>query len=164
MTLSKSSISDITLHLPNRNGGPAQILKERDTAISDLIKEGVFNPLNDNNGPYCIELSIRNNRLVFQIKNALQEGLRSLVLSLSPYRRIIHDYFLMIESHETARKAGQRAKLEPIDMARRGLHNEAAEIMMERLDDKIKMDMDTARRIFTLICVLHMGQARLWQG
>lgn len=163
MTLSKNTISDITLHFPNRNSGPAQILRESDTAISDLIKEGVFHPLNNNNGPYCIELSIQNNRLIFQMKNDDKEDIPSLILSLSPYRRIIRDYFLMIESHETARKAGQRAKLEPIDMARRGLHNEAAQIMMERLEDKIEMDFETARRLFTLICALHLGQPRLWR-
>lgn len=164
MPLSKNAISDVTLCLPSRNEGPTRMQKERDTAIADLIKEGVFNPINDNNGPYCIELSIQSNRLIFQIKNGLREELSSLVLSLNPYRRIIRDYFMMIESHEMARKAGQRAKLEPIDMARRGLHNEAAELMIERLGDKIEMDFETARRLFTLICVLHMGQPRLWRG
>ena len=163
MTVSKSAISHITLRFPDRNGIPAQMLRESDTAISDLIKESVFQPLNNDNGPYRIELSIQNNRLIFQIQNDAKEDLPSLILSLSPYRRIIRDYFLMIESHETARKAGQRAKLEPIDMARRGLHNEAAEIMMERMEDKIEMDMETARRFFTLICALHIGQPRLWR-
>lgn len=85
------------------------------------------------------------------------------MLSLGPYKRIISDYFLMIDSYEQARIEGKQAKLEPIDMARRGLHNEAADLMIERLAGKIDIDHDTARRLFTLICVLHLGQARLWR-
>lgn len=77
-----------------------------------------------------------------------------LILSLSPYRRLIHDYFLMIESYEQVRIEGNLQKLEPIDMARRGLHNEAADMMRERLRDRIDIDHDTARRLFTLVCAL----------
>ena len=158
----RSTISAITLHYP-ADQPPAMMAHERDTAIADLVATGRFQPANDENGPYRLDLAIHNKQLVFQIKNAGGGELPSLILSLSPYRRIIHDYFLMIESYEKARIEGKQVKLEPIDMARRGLHNEAADLMVERLDGKIAIDHDTARRLFTLICVLHLDQARLWR-
>lgn len=157
------TIHSITLHFPPPGRPPAAMAHERDTAIADLCAEGRFQPANDENGPYSLDLGIHNKHLVFQIKNADGNILPSLMLSLSPYRRIIHDYFLMIESYEQARIEGKQAKLEPIDMARRGLHNEAADLMIERLHDKVTIDHDTARRLFTLICVLHLDQARLWR-
>ena len=91
-------------------------------------------------------------------------ALPHMVLSLSPYRGLIRDYFMMIESYEKFRSEGRQEKLEPVDMARRGLHDEAAHLMMDRLKDKITMDHLTARRLFTLVCALHMDQARLWAG
>jgi uncharacterized protein (UPF0262 family) len=163
MTKHTSTICSIDLHFPHRGRPPAAMANERDTAITDLCAEGFFQPANDENGPYSLDLAIHNKHLVFQIKNADGKELPSLMLSLSPYRRIVTDYFLMIESYEEARIEGKQAKLEPIDMARRGIHNEAADLMIERLKGKIDIDHDTARRIFTLICVLHLDQARLWR-
>ncbi len=127
---------------------------ERDMALANLRLTSRFQPQNDKNGPYRLDISVESHRLVLKIKNNLSADLPMLTLSLSPYKRLIHDYFLMIESYERVRIEGNLQKLEPIDMARRGLHNEAADMMRERLRDKIDIDHDTARRLFTLICAL----------
>lgn len=163
MTKRNGTIKNIQLYFPVPGRPPAAMAHERDRAIADLCDDSCFQPANDENGPYSLDLGIHKKHLVFQIKNANGDELPSLMLSLSPYRRIISDYFLMIESYEEARIEGKQAKLEPIDMARRGLHNEAADLMVERLKDKVELDHDTARRLFTLICVLHLDQARLWR-
>lgn len=157
-----SSITSVTLHYPHGQA-PAAMEHERTQAITDLCEEGVLS-FTQGHGPYSLDLSIENKQLVLKAVNNNGDTLPHLILSLSPYRSIIKDYFLMIESYEAMRKEGQQAKLEPIDMARRGLHNEAADLMIERLKDKVKMDHNTARRLFTLICALHMDQARLWQA
>lgn len=157
-----SSITSVTLHYPN-GAAPAAMDHERKQAIEDLCKEGQLRFI-QSPGPYAIDLSIENRQLVLKAANGEGTTLPHLILSLSPYRRIIKDYFIMIESYETMRKEGRQEKLEPIDMARRGLHNEAADLMIERLDGKVEMDHNTARRMFTLVCALHMDQARLWQG
>ena len=99
--------------------------------------------------------------LVLRIRNTDGHDLPMLVLSLKPYRRVIEDYFLIIASYEEARRNGVLQKLETIDMARRGLHNEGAELLRERLADKIDMDFETARRFFTLICALHRNHVKL---
>lgn len=148
-----SSVREIRLHYPNGQQ-PARMAHERDMAVADLTLESVFQPANDKNGPYRLDISVEEHRLVLQIKNADDIDLPTLILSLNPYKRLIHDYFLMIESYERVRIEGNLQKLEPIDMARRGLHNEAAEMMRERLKDKIEIDHNTARRLFTLICSL----------
>lgn len=158
-----SAIKSITLHYPN-GVKPVAMANEQDRAVADLCAQGVFAFHNDNHPPYHIDLSIYNKQLVLKAVDKQGNERPHLVLSLSPYRSIIKDYFLMIESYEKARQDGNQQKLEPIDMARRGLHNEAADLMIDRLKDKIDMDHETARRLFTLICVLHMDQARLWQG
>ncbi len=158
-----STIESIILHYP---GGipPSAMAHERERAILDLCAEGFIKFHNHDSPPYSIDLSIYNKQLVLKAANANGAELPHLVLSLSPYRGIIRDYFMMIESYEKMRMDGQQAKLEPIDMARRGLHNEAADLMITRLSDKVEMDHATARRFFTLICALHLEQARLWQG
>ncbi len=158
-----SAIKSVTLHYPNGQK-PAALSHEQDRAIADLCASGHFAFYNDNHPPYHIDLSIYNRQLVLKAVDEQGNERPHLVLSLSPYRAIIKDYFMMIESYERARGEGNQTRLEPIDMARRGLHNEAAGLMIERLKDKIDMDHETARRLFTLICVLHMDQARLWQG
>ena len=158
-----AAIKSITLHYPN-GVKPAAMAHEQDRAIADLCAGGHFAFHNDNRPPYHIDLSIHNKQLVLKAVDGQGVERPHLVLSLSPYRSIIKDYFMMIESYERARMEGNQTKLEPIDMARRGLHNEAADLMIDRLKDKISMDHETARRLFTLICILHMDQARLWQG
>jgi len=162
MTVKKSHIT--RLHLLKNGQQLATsdpMAGERRTAMEDLLQHSYFQPRNDNHGPYEITLSIEENRLVIALHNIKHEALQTLVLSLKPYKRLIHDYFLMIESYESARHNLSREKLEAIDMGRRGLHNEGAELLMSRLADKIDMDMNTARRIFTLICVLHHKQMKM---
>ncbi len=148
------SLAEITLHYPPGHKGPSRMAGERDRALADLRENSVFQPLNDKNGPYRLDISLQEQRLVFETKNANNIVLPLLILSMKPYKRLMQDYFLMIESYERVRVEGTLQNLEPIDMARRGLHNEAAEMMRERLADKIAIDHDTARRLFTLVCAL----------
>lgn len=148
-----ATLKDVHLHYPNGQK-PAKLAQECDMALADLALSGHFQPVNDKNGPYRLDISVEEHRLVLKIQNADGAALPMLILSLSPYKRIIYDYFLMIESYERMRVEGNLQKLEPIDMARRGLHNEAADMMRERLKDKIEIDHDTARRLFTLVCAL----------
>lgn len=149
-----SGISELTICDDIKNSGPLPICKEREAALSDLLHQSHFQPRNDNYGPYAVQLSVEDSRLVLRMKNARAQELNALVLSLKPYRRLIQDYFLMLQSYEQARQHATREKLEAIDMARRALHNEGAELLISRLTDKIDMDFETARRFFTLICAL----------
>ncbi len=161
-TTGKKRIKSIALK--NASPAPAACLIARDheMALNDLKHESLFQPTGDDNGPYDLTLSIEENRLVFQIRNDTGGDIPMLVLSLKPYKRLIKDYFLIVESYEKAVKDAGPSRLEAIDMGRRGLHNEGASLLLERLEDKITMDNDTARRLFTLICVLHAESARLW--
>lgn len=135
--------------------------REQETALRDIIRHNRFKPLTlSDTGPYGLDLSIQEGRLVIRISSEAGQDLTSYVLSIKPYRRLIEDYFLMIGSHEKARKEGRHEKLEAIDMGRRGLHNEGAQLLMDRLGDKIEMDFETARRFFTLICALHEKHLR----
>lgn len=140
---------------------PEHMQRERQSALSDLLRQSHFQPRNDNHGPYSLQLSIEEARLVLRMKNALEQDLNILAVSLRPYRRLVHDYFLMLQSYEQARQHATSDKLEAIDMARRALHNEGAELLRNRLDDRIEIDFETARRLFTLICVLHKNAIRL---
>jgi uncharacterized protein (UPF0262 family) len=136
---------------------------DRLTAIHDLQSDGYFKPLKHGQGPYALTLSIQDNRLVIEMENAAKEPIPMLVLSLKPYKRLIQDYFMIVSSYDEALREGKNAKLEAIDMGRRGLHNEGAELLQERLKDKVDMDFGTARRLFTLICVLHESKALIWR-
>ena len=132
---------------------------ERKVAIYDLLEQNSFAPVgHDADGPYALHLSINGNRLVFDIR--LQDGTPVIahLFSLSPLRRIVKDYYLICDSYYQAIRTATPDKIEAIDMGRRGIHNEGSRILMERLKGKVKVDLDTARRLFTLICVLH------WKG
>lgn len=153
-------ISKIKLLFPAGCKPPEKLKTERMRVIKDLAKRSHFKPSSCKNAPYSIDLSIQENKLIFRMKNSLREELPFLVLSLSPYRRIIKDYFMMIESYENLRGKVPPSKLETVDMARRGVHNEAAEMIQDRLKDKIEMDLDTARGFFTLICVLYLSNIK----
>lgn len=152
-----SRIAHISLHEPACEGssGGAFMQHERSQALNDLTSSSHFQPLNDNQGPYVVRLSLQNGYLVMDLQNGDSQSLQTMALSLRPYHRIIQDYFLMIRSYEEARLIAGPEKLEAIDMGRRGIHNEGAQMLMERLEDKIEMDFETARKFFTLICVLH---------
>lgn len=150
-----------TLTLKNRHkSADGLIARDQNAALRDLKATSVFQPAGDEHGPYDLTLSIEENRLVFRILNCNREKLPMLVLSLKPYRRLIKDYFMVVESYNKALREASPSKVEAIDMGRRGLHNEGAELLKDRLQDKIKIDIDTARRLFTLICALHAGALR----
>ncbi|WP_093003852.1 UPF0262 family protein [Sphingomonas palmae] len=138
----------------------ADIEQERRIAIFDLIEENHFAPQratpDDYAGPYRVLLSVEEGRLVIQIKRADDSPIETLILGLARFRRPIRDYFAICDSYFQAIRQSTPAQIETVDMARRGIHNEAAELLKERLDGKIEIDFDTARRLFTLICVLHI--------
>ncbi|MDH5723078.1 MAG: UPF0262 family protein [Alphaproteobacteria bacterium] len=135
--------------------------RDRQSALNDIISKNAFQPAKDRQGPYSLELYIEDDRLVFHITNSKGKDLNYLVLSLKPYRRVIKDYFMIVQSYDNAVKEGKPSRIEAIDMGRRGLHNEGAALLQERLSDKIMLDDNTARRLFTLICVLHMGKTHI---
>ncbi len=131
------------------------IERERKVAIFDLLEENSFQPVG-HEGPFRILLRIEDNRLVIDLKDAEGQPLETIRLSLARFKRPVRDYFAICESYFKAVRSHSPKGIETIDMARRGIHNEAAELLRECLKDKIEMDFDTARRLFTLICVLHI--------
>ena len=133
-----------------------EVEHERAVALYDLMEENDFRPAVEHPGPYALFLRIEESRLVLDIRDERERPLSAVHLSLSPFRRIVKDYFEICESYFAAIKAASPSKIEAIDMGRRGLHNEGSELLRERLKGKVEMDLDTARRLFTLICVLHI--------
>lgn len=131
---------------------------ERQVAIYDLIEENNFSVVGKPGGPYILNLSIHDKRLILEVTGAGGEPRSIIGLALSPFRRIIKDYFLMCDSYFQAIRNATPSQIETIDMARRGLHNEGSDLLVTRLEGKIDTDYNTARRLFTLICVLH------WRG
>ena len=139
-----------------------EIEQERRVAVFDLLEDNSFAiPKRDGRepvpGPYRLLLAIRDRRLVFEIKTENEDGKAEFHLSLGPFRQVVKDYFQICESYFDAVKKLPPGQIEAIDMARRGIHNEGARVLQERLDGKADLDIDTARRLFTLICVLHFG-------
>ena len=133
-----------------------EVEHERAVAIFDLIEENRFAPIGDHSGPYSLSLGIEENRLVFDIGTEDDQPLGKVMLALGPFRRVVKDYFTVCESYYAAIKTASPSQIEAIDMGRRGLHNEGAELLRDRLAGKIALDGNTARRLFTLICVLHI--------
>lgn len=133
-----------------------EIEQERDIAIYDLLETNSFRPEGSHGGPYKLVLGIEENRLTFEIALADDTPHGKIMLSLTPFRRVIKDYFLICESYFKAIRNAPPSQIEALDMGRRGLHDEGSELLRERLKGKIETDHDTARRIFTLICVLHL--------
>ena len=136
------------------------IEQERRIAIFDLIEENRFKPVRSfaagHTGPYKLRLSVQDGRLALEINDLAGTHLETLVLGLARFRRPIKDYFGICESYYQAIRKATAQEIETIDMARRGVHNEAADLLLERLDGKVETDFATARRLFTLICVLHI--------
>jgi uncharacterized protein (UPF0262 family) len=130
--------------------------QERQIAIFDLLEENYFKPEGGEGGPYELKMGLVENRLLLDIRGPAYE--RRHILSLSPFRSLIKDYFMICESYYQAIRNSTPAQIEALDMGRRGLHNEASELLQTRLTGKIDTDLDTARRLFTLICALH------WRG
>jgi uncharacterized protein (UPF0262 family) len=133
-----------------------EIEHERAVAIFDLIEDNSFVPAGDLQGPFALHLSVADNRLVMDIRREDDQPLSRVVLPLSPFRRIVKDYFEVCESYFQAIRTAPPSRIEAIDMGRRGLHNEGSDLLRQRLKDKIEIDHDTARRLFTLVCVLHI--------
>ena len=133
-----------------------EVEHERKIAIFDLLEENSFRPVGEFTGPYHLRLAIVEGRLAFDIRNTTDEPLKSVILALSPFRRIVNEYFEVCDSYYSAIKASTPSKIEAIDMGRRGLHNDGSDLLRERLAEKIELDHATARRLFTLICVLHV--------
>lgn len=134
----------------------ADVEHERAVAIYDLIEDNYFAPAAHSGGPYRLHLSIAENRLIFDIRGEDNGPLATVTLPLLPFRRIVKDYFAVCESYYEAIKTASPSRIEAIDMGRRGLHDEGSELLCSRLGGKIEIDFQTARRIFTLICVLHI--------
>ncbi|WP_029907081.1 UPF0262 family protein [Caulobacter sp. UNC358MFTsu5.1] len=130
--------------------------QERQVAIFDLLDGNYFEPAEAAGGPYDLKLSLVENRLAFDIAGPNYE--RRHLLSLSPFRGVIKDYFMICDSYYAAIRNSSPQQIEALDMGRRGLHNEGSTLLRERLEGKVKTDLDTARRLFTLICALH------WRG
>src|SRR5690606_7887870 len=132
---------------------------ERAVAIFDLIEDNSFRPAGDTGeGPYKLKLSLVSSKLVFSVTRENGEAVITHILSLTPFRRVVKDYFLICESYYEAIRSSTPSHIEAIDMGRRGLHNEGSQTLMDRLAGKIEVDFNTARRLFTLVCVLH------WRG
>ena len=129
---------------------------DRSQAVADLQMENSFDPDNVPGGPFVLHLCIRDGRLAFDIRDTGDAPLRAILLALGPFRRLIKDYHMIVASHEQAvQDGGMEARIQAIDMGRRGLHNEGAELLIERLEGRIGLDFETARRLFTLVCALH---------
>jgi uncharacterized protein (UPF0262 family) len=131
---------------------------ERAVAIYDLIEDNRFTPHEGGEGPFALHLSITGSRLMFEIRREDGTPVVAHLLSLSPLRRIVKDYYTVCDSYYAAIRTATPDRIEALDMGRRGLHDEGSNILMERLKRKVDVDFDTARRLFTLICVLH------WKG
>ena len=154
----KQRLVAVTLDEESIGRSNADVEHEREVAIYDLLEQNSFAPVGHDDGPYALHLSINGNRLVFDIRQADGKPVVAHLFSLTPLRRIVKDYYLICDSYYQAIRTATPDKIEAIDMGRRGIHNDGSDILRERLSDKVTVDLDTARRLFTLICVLH------WKG
>ncbi|HLO78398.1 MAG TPA: UPF0262 family protein [Magnetospirillum sp.] len=133
-----------------------EVEHERNIAIYDLLEENYFAPHGEYVGPYHLRLSLADNRLLFDVRSTEDAPILEVPLALKPFQSIVKDYFLICESYFSAIKKATPSQIEAIDMGRRGLHNEGSELLKERLAARVDVDFDTARRLFTLVCVLHL--------
>ena len=149
-------IAEITLDQRTVVRRSPEIEHERAIAITDLLKENRFTPESGLAGPFHVRLAVAENRLSMEIRNPTDGSSEAIVLPLAPFRRIVKDYFLVCESYYGAMRGKRLDHVEAIDVGRRSLHDEGAALLAERLAGKVAVDHDTARRLFTLICVLHL--------
>ncbi len=152
-----SRLISVTLDETSIGRASPDIEHERAVAIYDLIEESHF-ALKERPGPYRLILLLSERRLIFDVRSDKGQPLMTHALSLTPFRQIVKDYFLISDSYRQAIRVGSPSRIEAIDMGRRALHNEGSEALRARLRGKVELDFDTARRLFTLICVLH------WRG
>lgn len=158
MTGSSNRLVSVELDEGSIGRGSPDIEHERAIAIYDLLEENSFQLTGQEGGPYQLTLSIQEKRLVFDIRDEAGAPVVTHILSLSPFRRIVRDYFMICESYFQMIRTASPSRIEAVDMGRRGVHNEGSQVLIERLEGKVEVDFDTARRLFTLICVLH------WKG
>lgn len=150
-------ILHVALNEPQRIRRRPEVEHERAVALYDLLEDNSFRcPEYPEAGPFRLNLSVAENRLIFDVRTEDDAELLRVQLPLSPFKTIVRDYFMICESYYSAIKTATPSQIEAIDMGRRGLHNEGSEMLRERLAGRIELDFDTARRLFTLICVLHI--------
>ena len=154
----QARLVEVTLDEASIGRNNAEVEHEREVAIFDLLERNAFALEGHDGGPYTLHLSLADNRLVFTVGDIDRAPIQHVMLSLSPFRRLVKDYFLICESYYQAIKTQPASKIEAIDMGRRGIHDEGSQLLMERLKGKIAVDLPTARRLFTLLCALH------WKG
>nr|WP_314075261.1 UPF0262 family protein [uncultured Roseococcus sp.] len=147
----------IRIELPDAPAPPSAYAEaDRRQAIEDLLRGNSFDPAGMGEGPFVLHLMVREGRLILDVRDAEDRPLRAIILVLGPFRRLIKDYLMVVATHEEAVTTGAMdARVQAIDMGRRGLHNEAAELLTLRLEGRIAVDFETARRLFTLIAALH---------
>ena len=154
----KNRVVAITLDEESIGRSGPDIEHERAIAIYDLVEKNLFAPEGDHIGPFILHIGITGNRLMFDLKREDGSAVVVHLLSLTPFRRIVKDYFMICDSYYQAIRTATPDKIEAIDMGRRGIHDEGSRTLMERLEGKVRVDFETARRLFTLISVLH------WKG
>jgi uncharacterized protein (UPF0262 family) len=154
----RNRLVSVTLDEASIGRGTSDQEHERQIAIYDLIEENSFGLPGLDAGPYALKISLHDAKLAFEICDEKGETLAAHILSLTPFRGLLKDYFMVCESYYAAIRQATRAQIEAIDMGRRAVHNEAADLLLERLKGKIDCDIDTARRLFTLVTALH------WKG
>jgi len=155
---SQNRIVAVTLDEESIGRSGPDIEHERAIAIYDLIEQNLFAPEGAEGGPFTLNLSITGSRLAFDIRREDGSAVVAHLLSLGPFRRIVKDYFMICDSYYHAIRTATPDRIEAIDMGRRGIHDEGSRTLQERLKGKVRVDFETARRLFTLICVLH------WKG
>ncbi|MBV8778440.1 MAG: UPF0262 family protein [Alphaproteobacteria bacterium] len=148
-------IASITLDERSVVRRSPEIESERAAAIADLLHENSFAPVSGHSGPFALHLAVEENRLLIEVTGA-DGAAQTIQMGLGPFRRIVKDYFVVCESYYDAVRRQNLSQVEAIDAGRRALHNEGSALLTERLADKVSVDHDTARRLFTLICVLHL--------
>jgi len=147
----------LRIELPEGPPLPSPFVEaDRHQAVADLLAGNRFVPADLPPGPYVLHLGLREGRLLLDVRDAQDAPLHAYLLALGPFRRLIKDYQMVIDGHEQAVTEGAaESRIQAIDMGRRGLHNEAAELLQERLHGRVELDFETARRLFTLVCALH---------
>lgn len=154
----RTRLVEVTLDEESIGRNNVDVAHERQVAIFDLIEDNQFVLEGHDSGPYTLHLSLADNRLVFAVGDAGHKPITEVMLPLSPFRRLVKDYFLMCETYFDAIKTAPASRIEAIDKGRRGVHDEGSVLLQERLKGKIEVDTPTARRLFTLLCALH------WKG
>ena len=150
----KNRLVNVIIDERSLGRGSPEVEHERKVAIFDLLEENTFSLVDRDEGPYKLFISVDGRKLFFDVRRENDDPALVIILSLGPLLRVIKDYFMICESYYDAIRSATPDRIEAIDMGRRGLHNEGSRTLMERLEGKVEVDMDTARRLFTLVCAL----------